>query len=288
MKSIILPLTRANDVDTLSAAAANLAKRFEATLTGLFIRRDPKHAVPLLGEGLTAEMIQDMCDATEREGLNYAAAAEATFNAAVTNQGIAVHAVGTSSDNDKSARAIWRVLVGDVDDHVGRCARTADFAVCERPQGKNSAQSEIFDDLVFRSGRSVLMLPETYTGPMLDNLLVAWNGRAECARAVGGALPVLKKAAKVSILQVGDLGEDRPTLDDIGFYMETHGVAADHIQMPKGNNSVGATVLEAAQTCGADSIVIGAFSTARWRELILGGVTKHLIEHSQLPIYMSH
>lgn len=289
MKSIILPLTRDSDVDTLSASTANLAKRFEATLTGLFIRRDPKHAVPLLGEGLTAEMIQDMCDATEREGLGYAAAAETAFNAAVASHGFAVHSIGASNkDDDRSARAIWRILVGDVGDHVGRCARTADFAVCERPQGKNTAQSEIFDDLVFRSGRSVLMLPEAYSGPMLDNLLVAWNGRAECARAVGGALPVLKKAKKVSILQVGDLGEDRPTLDDIGFYLETHGVAADHIQMSKGSASVGATVLEAAQTCRANSIVIGAFSTARWRELILGGVTKHLIEHSQLPIYMSH
>lgn len=283
MKSIILPLTRDSDVETLSAAGAKLAEGFKATLTGLFIRRDPKHAVPLLGEGLTAEMIQDMCDATEREGLAYAASAESIFAAATTGPGF-----GTLNDNAKSATAIWRVLVGDVGDHVGRCARTADFAICERPQGKNTAQKEIFDDLVFRSGRSVLMLPETYSGPMLDNLLVAWNGRAECARAVGGALPVLKKASKVSILQVGELGEDLPTLDDIGFYLGTHGIAAEHIKMSKGDGPVGATVLEAAQTCGANSIVIGAFSTARWRELILGGVTKHLIEHSQLPIYMSH
>lgn len=284
MKSIILPLTRYSDIDTLTAAAANLTTRFDATLTGLFIRRDPKHAIPLLGEGLTAEMIQDMCDATEREGLRYAAEAKASFDAAIAAQGISM----LQDNGDSGSAALWRILVGSVDDHVGRCARTADFAICERPQSKNTAQSEIFDDLVFRSGRSVLMLPEAYDGPMLDNLLVAWNGRAECARAVGGALPVLKKASKVSILQVGDLGEDRPTLNDIGFYLETHGVTAEHIQIPKGAGSVGATVLETAQSTGANSIVIGAFSTARWRELILGGVTKHLIEHSQLPIYMSH
>ncbi len=284
MKSIILPLTRDSDAKSLAASAAKLADRFGATLTGLFVRRDPKHAIPLLGEGLTAEMIQEMCDATQREGLRYAAEAEAFFHAATAAEGI-----GTPQDNDgDGAIALWRMLVGDVEDHVGRCARTADFAVCERPQGKNSAQSEIFNDLVFRSGRSALMLPEAYDGPMLDNLLVAWNGRAECARAVGGALPVIKKASKVSILQVGDLGEDRPTLDDIGFYLETHGVIADHIQTPKTSTSVGATVLQTAHDIGANSIVIGAFSTARWRELILGGVTKHLIEHSQLPIYMSH
>jgi len=284
MKSIIVPVTRDSDVNCLATSAAKLADRFGATLTGLFIRRDPKHAIPLLGEGLTAEMIQEMCDATQREGLRFAAEAEASFNAAVAAEGI-----GTSQENVGSGSvALWRLLVGDISDHVGRCARTADFAVCERPQGKNSAQSEIFNDLVFRSGRSVLMLPQAYGGPMLDNLLVAWNGRAECARAVGGALPVLKKASKVSILQVGDLGEDRPTLDDIGFYLKTHGITADHIQQPKTSASVGATVLQTAHDIDANSIVIGAFSTARWRELILGGVTKHLIEHSQLPIYMSH
>lgn len=284
MKSIILPVTRDSDVNCLAASAAKLADRFDATLTGLFIRRDPKHAIPLLGEGLTAEMIQEMCDATQREGLRFAAKAEASFNAAA-----AAAEIDTSQENvGSSSVALWRLLVGDISDHVGRCARTADFAVCERPQGKNSAQSEIFNDLVFRSGRSVLMLPEAYSGPMLDNLLVAWNGRAECARAVGGALPVLKKASKVSILQVGDLGEDRPTLDDIGFYLKTHGITANHIRQPKTDTSVGATVLQTAHEINANSIVIGAFSTARWRELILGGVTKHLIEHSQLPIYMSH
>ena len=284
MKSIILPVTRESDIKSLAASAAILTDRFGATLTGLFIRRDPKHAIPLLGEGLTAEMIQEMCDATQREGLRYAAEAEASFKAAIAAEGIKLLQENVSSGSG----ALWRLMVGDVADHVGRCARTADFAVCERPQGKSSTQSEIFNDLVFRSGRSVLMLPEAYSGPMLDNLLVAWNGRAECARAVGGALPVLKKASKVNILQVGDLGEDRPTLDDLGFYLETHGITAEHIQTPRESTSVGATVLQTAYDIGANSIVIGAFSTARWRELILGGVTKHLIEHSQLPIYMSH
>ena len=283
MKVIILPLTRESDAKLLSTAAANLAAKFSSNITALFVRRDPKGAIPLLGEGLTADMIQQMCDATEQEGQRYATETETVFKDAMSNAAIPLDdntAVGPS--------AHWRTIVGEVADHVGRCARTADFAVCERPGGRHSSQAEIFNDLVFRSGRSVLMVPEAAKAPMLDHMLVAWNGRAECARAVTGALPLLRKAKAISILQVGDLGEDRPTLEDIGEYLKAHQINATQILEPAGNAPVGEAVFGKAKGLGADSIVIGAFSTARWRELILGGVTRYLIENSDIPIYMSH
>lgn len=280
----MLPLTRETNTRFLSGAAAGLARRFGATVTAVFVRRDPKHAIPLLGEGLTAEMIQEMCDATEREGRRYQAEAETIFKSAMSEAGVDTG----PSDTGKGAHARWRSVIGDINDHVGRCARTADFAICERPKAKNSAQAEIFNDLVFRSGRSVLMIPDTHDGPILDRVLVAWNGRAECARAVGGALPLLKRAKAVSLLQVGDLGADRPTLDDIADYLATHGIASDRFHEPAGDSSVGQAVYAKATELAADTIVIGAFSTARWRELILGGVTRHLIENSEIPIYMSH
>lgn len=282
MKSIILPLTRDSNCKLLSETAARLTAKFEADVIGLFVRRDPKSAIPLLGEGLTAEMIQQMCDATEADGRRYAGEAQDAFTAAMKDAGVPV------SDEVQVGGAHWRMVVGDIVDHVGRSARTADFAICERPAEKYSAQSEIFNDLVFRSGRSVLMVPDNGTIPALDHMLVAWNGRAECARAVGGALPLLRKAKSVSVLQIGDLGEDRPTLDTIARYLTVHGVDSTNIQEPAGSGSVGEAVYAKAQEIGADSIVIGAFSTARWRELLLGGVTRFLIENSNIPIYMSH
>ncbi len=283
MKSIILPLTRENDVAFLSNAAAGLATKLSADVTGLFVRRDPKHAIPLLGEGLTADMIQQMCDATEREGLRYAAEAEQMFSDAMTREGVSI-----DCEPGENATACWRTVVGDVSDHVGRCARTTDFAICERPDDKTSAQAEIFNDLIFRSGRSVLMVPKAYPAPQLDTMIVAWNGRAECARAVGAALPLLQKAKKVTVLQIGDIGEDRPTLADIDRYLSLHGIACEQLHVHDGSGTVGEQVYAKAQETSADSIVIGAFSTARWRELILGGVTRHLIETSDIPIYMSH
>lgn len=283
MKVIMLPLTRDSNTALLSEAAAQLASKFSANVTGLFVRRDPKSAIPLLGEGLTADMIQQMCDVTDQEGQRYASESESIFTEAMTNASIPL---GENASGDQAA--YWRTVVGDVADHVGRCARTADFSICERPGDRHSAQAEIFNDLVFRSGRSVLMVPDNGTTPTLDHMLVAWNGRAECARAVGGALPLLRRAKTISILQIGDLGEDRPTLEDIGEYLTAHGVEASQIHEPSHKGSVGEAVYGNAQELQVDSIVIGAFSTARWRELILGGVTRYLIENSNIPIYMSH
>ena len=283
MKVIMLPLTRESNTALLSEAGAALAAKFSAHVTGLFIRRDPKTAIPLLGEGLTADMIQQMCDVTDQEGQRYASETEVIFVNAMAKADIQV----TEEPNSEQS-AHWRTLVGEVADHVGRSARTADFSICERPGDRHSAQAEIFNDLVFRSGRSVLMVPDNGVTPTLDHMLIAWNGRAECARAVGGALPLLRKAKTISVLQVGNLGEDRPTLKDIGDYLKAHGVDAKQIHEPASKVSVGETVYGKAQELEVDSIVIGAFSTARWRELILGGVTRHLIENSDIPIYMSH
>ena len=283
MKVIMLPLTRDSNTALLSGAAAGLASKFSANVTGLFVRRDPKSAIPLLGEGLTADMIQQMCDVTDQEGQRYASESESIFAEAMTNASIPM---GENTNGHRVAH--WRTVVGEVADHVGRCARTADFSICERPRDRHSAQAEIFNDLVFRSGRSVLMVPDSGTPPALDHMLVAWNGRAECARAVSGALPLLRKAKSISILQIGDLGADRPTLEDIGDYLKVHQIYATQLLEPANKRSVGEAVYGKAQDLGVDSIVIGAFSTARWRELILGGVTRYLIENSEIPIYMSH
>lgn len=285
MKSIMLPLTWELDTHTLSETTISIAKHLGASVTGIFVRRDPRTAIPMLGEGLTAEMVQNLCDATEREGLKHAKVAETAFTQVMQNQTVPIVDFDTFP---KGMKARWRVLTGDISDHVGRSARTFDFSVCTRPKAKNTDQSDIFTDLIFRSGRSVLMLPSNQYDLSLNHILVAWNGRAECARAVASALPLFTKAKRITLLQVGKIDDDRPSLADIACYLRDHNVVAEQCQIERGQNTIGHAVIEHANTIGADMTVIGAFSQARWRELILGSVTQDVVEHSTKPVYMSH
>lgn len=284
MKSILLPLTAHMKADAVTKAAIDLALQFRSSLTGLFVRPDPRTAIPFMGEGLTADMIQTLCDNAEKQGRAQADEAESAFRSATDGANLK----WTTKGESESARASWTVATGEVSDHVGRRARTADIAICLQPTSKSPDTEDIFHELIFRSGRSALMVPESFEGPVGRHVMIAWNGRAEGARAVTGALPLLVNAQKVSIVQVGDIGEDRPDMADIAHYLAEHGVEAATVAVEESDKPVGEVLLDTAAKIAADTVVIGAYSHSRWREMVLGGVTKYITANSKLPVFMSH
>lgn len=282
MKSILLPLTANIHEHVVIDASTCIAPWFDATINGLFVRADPRTSISFMGEGLTADMIQDLCEATESEGLAQAEKCKQTFDRAMEAADI------DYEQHSGGATANWRVAVGEVTDHVGRKARTADLAICPQPSSTQPGAQEILHDLIYRSGRPVMMIPEAGIQNSLDHILVAWNGRAEGARAVGASLPFLKRAGKVTLLQLGTINEDRPSLSDVSDYLADYGVRSSIMIQQDYDSSVGAAILKCAEHENADMIVAGAYSHSRWREMILGGVTKHLVQHSQKPVFMSH
>lgn len=285
MKSILLPLTLQVAHDNVTRVAGLLAFQFRATLNGLFIRPDPRSAIPFMGEGLTADMIQDLCDAADKEGKAQAKKAFKHFSTGMEQSGIRMADATKKADG---ANAQWRVVSGQITDHVGRRARTADLAICSKPSANLGDSQEIFHDLIYRSGRPVLMVPEESTEAPGRHIMVAWNGRAEGARAVGAALPLLWSAEKVTLLQIGEADPDRPGLEDVSEYLHDHGVTCVIHKKPADGRPVGEQILEAAHKEKADMVIVGAYSHSRWREMILGGVTRYLVANSDLPIFMSH
>jgi len=282
VKSILLPLTAKVREDVVIEAAARIALWFDATVNGLFVRADPRMSISFMGEGLTADMIQDLCEATESEGIAQALRCEKTFN-----QIMAKAEIDFNPDSD-GATARWRVVVGEITDHVGRKARTADLAICPQPSANQIGAEEILNDLIYRSGRPVLMVPETSVKNTLSHIVIAWNGRAEGARAVGAALPFLLRAKKVSLLQLGPVHEDRPSVEDLSDYLSDYGIEASVSLERDYGGAVGVGILDYCKKEQADMIVIGAYSHNRWREMILGGVTKHLVHNCPIPVFMSH
>jgi len=285
MKSILLPITSYTANENIMRIAGAFAFQYRASLKALFVRPDARSAIPFMGEGLTADMIQDLCNASEREGLEQAGGAKTTFLASMEAAGVPVVETHQKTEN---ASASWQVVAGEVADYVGRRARTSDVAICTRPDTRVPDSQEVFKDLVYRSGRPLIVIPTSFTDTPGRRVLVGWNGSAECARAVGAALPILWSAEQVSLLQIGDANADRPGLEDVAEYLADHGVSSERIIEAKTGDPVGAQMHAAAVKQRADMIVLGAYSHSRWRELILGGVTQYLATHSELPIFMSH
>lgn len=146
--------------------------------------------------------------------------------------------------------------------------------------------------VVLHSGRPVLLVP--YAG-RFDNIgnqvLVAWNGSMEATHAVTSAMPLLKHAAMVD---VAILNPDSQALAhgpqpgaDMALYLARHGIKVNVMQR-KTSQETGKALLTLAGEQGSDLIIMGGYGHNRFREILLGGVTRTLLETMTVPVLMSH
>jgi nucleotide-binding universal stress UspA family protein len=144
-------------------------------------------------------------------------------------------------------------------------------------------------------GRPVLVIPHSGEFPVIgERVLVAWDASRLATRAVNDALPLLESAREVVVMAVnprteeGERGHGEIPSADICLHLARHGVRAEAQHLYADDLGVGPLLLSRAIDEGIDLIVCGAYGHARWREIVLGGVTRHLLEHMTIPVLMSH
>ena len=149
----------------------------------------------------------------------------------------------------------------------------------------------IAEGLIFECGRSVLLLPpEGMAGHRFDDVVVAWNGSREAARALAEALPLLAAAKSVTVATVAgdkDLTETTPA-KDVVRHLSRHGIVAEGVEVPLEGGNAGEALNTFCKKRGADLLVMGAFGHARAREFLLGGATRTVLKAPHLPVLMAH
>ncbi|WP_426424421.1 universal stress protein [Bradyrhizobium genosp. A] len=255
--------------------AGELAERFEAALVGVAAA---KFAPPLyFTDGAEAQRLIDQEEASVKRCL---ADLEAEFRAATRTRG---------------GRAEWRSATDFPARFVLAQARCADIVVSG---GQSPAFSDAFSlvspkDLVMQAGRPLLVVPDRINWLNLRSVLVAWKDTPEARRAVADALPMLRKAKDVAIVEIPEAGDDRAAVmarvSDVAAWLARHGVTAT-ARVPEATGSEPAAVqLERiADDVAAGLIVAGAYGHSRFRELILGGVTEYLVTQSVRCVLLSH
>jgi nucleotide-binding universal stress UspA family protein len=254
--------------------AVALAAAHDAHLTGLHVMAWP--AIP----GYVAAELPPQIHEVQRGQLREAATeAEALFGKMARRDGL---------------RAEWRAGEGNVLATVTLHARYADLTVVGQGVDVGEAPMEVAflpEDLVLAVGRPVLVVPRYGTFRTVgERVLVAWNASREATRAVNDAIPILQRAAKVTVLSVdpGDRTDRRVPGADIALHLARHGINAEAAQTPGANIGIGDVLLSYASDRGADLIVMGAYGHSRIREMVLGGTTRHLLQHMTVPVLMSH
>ncbi len=182
----------------------------------------------------------------------------------------------------------------DLPELISLHARYADLLVMgqfDPDDGNWIGDRHLPEQVVLSVGRPVLMVP--YIGAPAGfgkHALVAWDAGREAARAVRDALPLLEAAQAVTVLVVQPRSSAHGELPgaDIALYLARHDIKAEVQVVPSSEIGVPETVLSRLADFSADVLVMGAYGHARWRELVLGGVTQHILGHMTVPVLMSH
>jgi nucleotide-binding universal stress UspA family protein len=285
IRKLLLPLTGTAAGEAALTTALIIARRWNAHVLALHVRVDSRDVAPLAGEGLSGAMIEEMMSATEKESSDRAHAVRTMFERFVTAQNVVVGEARFGLDHPTASFA---AVTGREEDIVAQQARLADLTVVPHPDaGEDVSSSDALHAVLFDSGRPVLISPQAPPPDIGTRVCLAWNGTAESASSALAALPWMQKADAVRILSAEGYQRRGPGAPDLSTYLSLHGVYADIVNFRSVNGSVGAGLLAAAHEFGCDLLSMGAYSHSRLRQLILGGVTRHVLEYSNLPVMMN-
>lgn len=183
----------------------------------------------------------------------------------------------------------WRDETGVNSDVIGAACRVSDLIVTRGPENTATAWSrEIFEDALLASGRPVLMVPDTPFLSRTDTVLIAWNDSVQSARALAGALPLLRDRKWVKLVTVLDEAGQEVMLDPIRAYLQRHGILAETEAKPIENRTVGQVLLDEVDRMQAGLLVMGAYTHSRVREAIFGGTTRDVIEQARIGVLVAH
>jgi protein CrcB len=170
---------------------------------------------------------------------------------------------------------------GEVAHFVAERGRRSDMIVVSCETRGNARAREATHAAIFDTSRAVLIVPPNSVGSFGQVVAVAWKDDIRAPKAVLAALPILEKAEAVHVLRARTNEAVVPPI------LEEHGVSA-LVHAVDSGDPVGAQLLRAAHELGADMIVMGAYAHGEWREALLGGVTRYMLDHADLPLLMRH
>lgn len=278
-KSILTVLTRAADAALAVGSAARLAQTLDAHLDVLVLGVDRTQVgYSYIGSG--AVMMQVALDRAEAEARDAEAAVKAELAKRPPGLRVSVEAAVTQ--------------LGALTDLVAQRARFADLVVLPRPygEGKGVESEAVIEAAMFEGKAPVLVLPEQGLGDAIvpKRVVVAWNQSAEAMAATRLALAFLKSAERVDITVI-DPPQHGPERSDPGGLLcqmlVRHGVHAEVSVLARSLPRVSDVLARHLLDQDADMLVMGAYGHSRFREAILGGATRNMLEKATVPVLMA-
>ena len=276
-KNILIHLDHSSGCQNRLAAAFELARNFDARITGLFVV--PDYVVPSYVEAqISVDVITDV---TEK-------ALARARDTLVDYQKLAEEA-GVSMEG--------QVLEGQLIPILREHSKYSDLLVLgqDHPEDLDNASYGLADSLLFEGACACMVVPHSgKLGPLAKRVLVTWNASRESARALREAMPLLSRAETVVMLSSepdeGDssIARGHPHAQELARFLESHGIEAISSGISDPDMSTTDAIIGQAAEMNADLIVMGAYGHTRLREIILGGVTRDLLKLAPMPLLLAH
>jgi nucleotide-binding universal stress UspA family protein len=255
--------------------ALDLSRRYGAHLVGVHV------SMPFQSPAMDATFVPtDLYEMYEARTAEDMGGARAAFDKAVAASGLP---------------AEWRASTGFADAELAQQARYADLLIVGQTDPDMSAVTpdDLPESVAMSAGKPVLVVPRAGARAMPGkSVMLCWNASRESARAASDALPFLQAAEKVVVLTVDPHatagGHGAEPGADVAAWLSRHGAKVTVQREAAADAEVGGLILSRAADHGADLIVMGVYGHSRMREWVLGGVSRSLLESSNLPLLIAH
>lgn len=287
IKSILAVLSGSPSDRVSLSTAYDVGKGFNSHIDALHAHGDPRDAIPVIGEGMSGPLVEEILQVAERDATTRSQRAREAFDAWRQANNIPV------VDGPPPPAAVscaWREEQGSEEDVVTRRGRVADLIVVARPaNAKDLVTESVVEAVLFDTGRPVMVAPPEPPSTMGERVTIFWNGSIQVARAIGYAMPLLRRAKEVRIM-TADESKHAEASSDVGLvrHFGWHGVKATVHRFHPAARSTAEALMNELYAANADLLVMGAFTQSRLRQMILGGVTRKVLAESKVPVLMAH
>ncbi len=284
IKTILVPLDGSEGAEAVLRTAFGVSRDLAAHLDVLHVRADSKNAVPLLGEGMSGAMIEEMIDLADKEAEVRAGKAREIYEKVLAEFAFPV----TDAPGGEVPSASWVDQTGREDEVTAHRGRLADLIVVARPtQDTDVASRMTLNAAIRETGRPVLVVPPGEVRPLGKRIAIAWNGSTEAARAVRLAMTFIESAEEIVILTAEGGSIRAAVASELVAYLAWHRIKAESRSIEIADRSGGEEILQECSTLGADMLMMGAYTQSRVRQMIMGGVTRHVLSAAELPVVMA-
>lgn len=288
IRTILVPTSGSATDETVFATALAIARPLSAHLQFLHVRFSPLEAAlrDSRVQFRAGAALTDALGQLQKRNDQLAADAAGHFRDFCSGNRITTR---SSPIPIRELSAAWLEKTDAGERELFQHARHCDLVVLGRSRHSSLMPPDLIQQMLLRSGRPVVLAPDTRRAKKTGTYAVGWNETPECARALACAMPLLEIAERVVLLTVAEGSTATlEQLEHLAVQLAWHGINAETRLIRADSQPVADTLIEAVTRLDPDLFVAGGFGHARLREYIFGGVTQQLIQNAQFPALLLH